>query len=162
MEVCMTEAGFNLVYFEHQAACERSTSTAAELPVCILLISWKGLCLCQDTMLWWVPRSVLRWLGSGLSVVWHCRVLLTDKQHHKARRWNRSHCGTAHELLWRLKPPAVNFSFFKHKRCSFIWLQSTEVIPQGLGEVGLGSPVWHVCDMRAKGVRRDFAWSKNL
>lgn len=37
----MTKAGFNLAYFEHQVACEHSSSTAAESPVCILLISWE-------------------------------------------------------------------------------------------------------------------------
>lgn len=61
----MSEAGFNQAYFEHRVACEPSSSTAPELSVCILLISWEGLCPCQDTVPWWVPRSALKWRGSG-------------------------------------------------------------------------------------------------
>jgi len=66
----MTKADLNLAYTEHQVDCEHTSDTDAELPVCILLlISWKGLwflCACQDTVLSWVPRSVLDWIGSGL------------------------------------------------------------------------------------------------
>lgn len=101
-----------LAYFEHQVAWEHSSSTAAELPVCTLLISCKCLCPCQDTVPWWVPRSVLKWVGSGLEGDATDHALLTDKLHHKACGWERvTLCNNLHKMLWRIRHSAVNFSF---------------------------------------------------
>lgn len=149
----MSEAGFNQAYFEHRIACEPSSSTAPKLSVCILLISWEGLCPCQDTVLWWVPRSALKWSGSGPG---H-GVTLLGVAHRQNRHLHRAQgmweqvtlCNSLQEAVqaWM---SCSELQLFKHKKCSFICLWYYL------------HPVWHVCDMRAKGAGRDFACSKSL
>lgn len=76
---------------------------------------------------------------------------------------NRSHCVTAYRMLGRLKHPTVNFSFLSTKGVpSFDSSRQRWSHRDYLDEEGLGPPVWHLCDVRAKGARRDFACSKSL